>query len=225
MALLLPFDCLRLEPEIQEFTRAQGDRIHFAPLLAARLLCFTEPTLPSYLILTSQNGVRSLKAQRWFGQRWLSLPVYGSGTKTCAITRAAGLDIAVQVNPPASRLARHLPKGRGIWISGRDIAFDLTRKQSQIERIAAYEMVLREDVAARLRQTLVNQEIDVALLTSARLARELAALAGQSARTIPDLIVLSERLANLTANLFPQSRLHIRPDFESAIKAGIGLRT
>ena len=216
MRLLLPFARTRLEPALNDLIDAT--HIYFAPLLEARFLSLSEPILPEYLVLTSQNGVRSLKAQPWFGPPWRDLPSYGVGPKTCARARAAGFRVVVQVDPPASNLVPHLPSGQGIWFSGQEVAADLTQTHAGLRRVPAYTLVLNTAVAAKVQQALAAREIDAALLTSARLARELAALCQSATCTLPHLAVMSARLADLASALFPQSNLEIMPTFNAAVR-------
>ena len=218
MKLLLPFARTRLETALNDLIDAHTTQFYFAPLLEAQFLPLREPILPEFLVLTSQNGVRSVQAQPWFGPPWRDLPSYGVGPKTCARARAAGFRVVVQADPPASNLVPHLPSGQGIWFSGQEVAADLTQTHAGLRRVPAYTMVLNTAVAAKVQQALAVGEIDAALFTSARLARELAALCQGATCTLPHLAVMSARLADLASALFPKSNLEIMATLDAAVR-------
>ncbi len=222
MRLFLPFDRARTDPALKGLIEAHAARLYFAPLLEARVLSLNEPRLPDFLVLTSQNGVRSVQAQPWFGPPWRDLPTYGVGPKTCARARAAGFRVAARADPPATTLVPHLPAGRGIWFSGQDVAADLTQAHAGLSRVPAYTLVLNKAVVATVQHALTAGEIDAALLTSARLAHELAALCQHAACTPRQVAVMSARLADLASTLFPCSSLRVTPTFDAAVRWYVG---
>jgi uroporphyrinogen-III synthase len=195
--------------------RALGHRVLVQPLL--RIEFSTPPRdvpHPAALVVTSQNGLRSLAAWPQAAD-WRRVPMFVAGPATARAAAELGFgDVrtgATDAGSLAELVAQSMPRHRGpvIYPAARDragsIAAGLLANGYDVRTIEAYRADLVPFLDPAVREALALRAVDGVLLYSRRTAaafRDLAAAAG-----IPPgpatAYVISEQVGEVVRGLMP----------------------
>ena len=235
MRALLPFAWNRLAAQDRQALGAGRAQFLIAPLMTCVPMGLGEPALPDYMLFTSMNGIRSVVGQAWFGADWTGIPVAVIGPKTAGLAQSLGLNVQIQAPPPAQTILTKLPKGKGLWFSGAEVAVDLVTSDvatsglamsglaaeqggADLERVIAYTLQRDEAQAQRIAAALSNGSLSAALITSDRILRELHALAHAAQAKLDKFAVLSARLKGGVQKLFPGAEIEEVATLETGVR-------